>query len=129
SAICIDPIADSARPASSTEMTVPSHGEQLLGILYAAAGAGNHPTVVLLHGFRGFEQNLDLAQAIRRAGWNVLALHYRGSWKVGGTFSLAHAIEDANAMIAFVRSPAAVNKWWTNLRKTSSAITALTARR
>jgi pimeloyl-ACP methyl ester carboxylesterase len=92
-------------------LVVPSHGENLFGIFYSAAGIGSHPTVVLLHGFPGYEQNLDLAQAIRRSGWNVLALHYRGSWGVGGDFSLTHAIEDADAMVAFVRSPAAVAKF------------------
>lgn len=110
-AIGHDPGVDKAHPASSTEMTVPSHGVQLLGIFYQAAGAGNHPTVILLHGFPGYEQNLDLAQAIRRAGWNVLAMHYRGSWGVGGTFSLAHAIEDADALVEFARSPAAAEKF------------------
>lgn len=111
SSISTDPPTDQAHPASSTELSIPSHGENLFGIFYKAAGAGDHPTVVLLHGFPGYEQNLDLAQAIRRAGWNVLALHYRGSWGVGGEFSLAHAIEDADAMVAFVRSPEADSKF------------------
>ena len=93
------------------EMSVPSHGEQLYGVFYTAAGAGSHPTVVLLHGFPGYEQNLDLAQAIRRAGWNVLAVHYRGSWGVGGKFSLQHAMEDADAMVAFVRLPEEAEKY------------------
>ena len=44
------------------------------------AGAGRRPTVVLLHGLPGNEKNLDLAQAIRRAGWNVVTFNYRGSW-------------------------------------------------
>src|SRR5580704_2144070 len=111
SAINEDPAPDPAHPAFSVEMTAPSHGETLFGIFYGAAGAGDHPTVVLLHGFPGYEQNLDLAQAIRRAGWNVLALHYRGSWGVGGDFSLAHAMEDADAMVAFARSQAAGGKY------------------
>lgn len=110
-AVSSDPAVDTAHPPSATEMSIPSHGEKLFGIYYAAAGAGDHPTVVLLHGFPGYEQNLDLAQAIRRAGWNVLALHYRGSWGVGGDFSLEHAMEDADAMVAFVRAQAAGGKY------------------
>src|SRR5215471_3376850 len=110
-AICTDPVSDPAHPPAMIEMSVPSHGEKLYGIFYTAAGAGNHPTVVLLHGFPGYEQNLDLAQAIRRAGWNVLAVHYRGSWGVGGTFSLQHAMEDADAMVAFVRLPDEAEKY------------------
>jgi len=111
----VPPRADTAPDlnpgASSVKMTVPSHGEMLLGIFYEAAGPGKHPTVVLPHGFPGYEQNLDLAQAMRRAGWNVLAMHYRGSWGVGGDFSLAHASEDADAMVAFAHSPEPARKY------------------
>lgn len=110
-AIFTDPAADLQPAASTTEMAAPSHGEKLLGIFYGAAGPGDHPTVVLLHGFPGYEQNLDLAQALRRAGWNVLALHYRGSWGVGGNFSLEHSMEDADAMVAWARSAEAAAKF------------------
>jgi pimeloyl-ACP methyl ester carboxylesterase len=74
-------------------------------VLYTASGAGPHPTLLLLHGFPGNEQNLDLAQAVRRAGFNVLTLHYRGSWGSPGDFSFAHAAEDADAALAFLRDP------------------------
>ncbi|WP_310496107.1 alpha/beta fold hydrolase, partial [Sandarakinorhabdus sp.] len=58
------------------------------------SGAGPHPTVVLCHGLPGNEQNLDLAQAARRAGFVVLTLHYRGSWGSPGIFSFANASAD-----------------------------------
>src|SRR5580698_106037 len=106
-----DPAPDSAHPPRSAQVLVPSHGKGMNGLFYLAGGAGPHPTFVLLHGFPGNEQNLDLAQAIRRAGWNVLTLHYRGSWGVGGTFSLAHAMEDSDAMVAFARSKDASIKY------------------
>jgi len=107
-----DPSPDTANPPSMVSLAgVPSHGEQLLGVFYLAAGAGPHPTLVLMHGFPGYEQNLDLAQVIRRAGWNVLAVHYRGSWGVKGAFSYGHAIEDADAEVAFVRDPSNVTKY------------------
>lgn len=54
------------------EINFESHGNRLNGIVYLANGAGPHPTVVLLHGFPGNEKNLDLAQALRRDGFNVL---------------------------------------------------------
>lgn len=101
-----DPPADTAHPASFAEVAVPSHGVQLLGTLYIAAGAGAHPTAILFHGFPGFELNGDLAQVLRRAGYNVLIAHYRGSWGVSGTFSFQHAIEDADAEVVWVRSAA-----------------------
>lgn len=88
------------------QLSVPSHGERLLGVFYLAAGPGPHPTAIVMHGFPGYEQNLDIAQAVRRAGWNVMAVHYRGSWGMKGDFSFAHVLEDADAEVAFLRDPA-----------------------
>ena len=55
---------------------------------------GPHGAVVLLHGLPGYEVNGDSAQARRRAGWNVLLFHYRGTLGAGGAFSFSSAIED-----------------------------------
>ena len=104
-AIAADPVADKAHPASMMAVAIPSHGEALNAVFYAAAGAGPHPTVVLFHGLPGNEQNLDLAQAIRRDGWNVLTLHYRGSWGTPGAFSFTHCLEDGGAALAWLRNP------------------------
>jgi alpha/beta superfamily hydrolase len=49
--------------------------------------------------------NGDLAQSMRRAGWNVLAFHYRGTWGTAGTFSQSSAIEDTVEAIRFLRDP------------------------
>jgi pimeloyl-ACP methyl ester carboxylesterase len=59
-----------------------------------------------LHGFPGNEKNLDLAQAMRRAGWNVLYFDYRGSWGSPGDFSFTHCLEDTQAAVAWLRNPA-----------------------
>jgi pimeloyl-ACP methyl ester carboxylesterase len=101
--IISDPTPDALHPPRSAQVLVPSHGLGMNALFYLASGAGPHPTLVLLHGFPGNEQNLDLAQAIRRAGWNVLTLHYRGSWGSPGIFSIANVLEDADAAVAFVR--------------------------
>jgi pimeloyl-ACP methyl ester carboxylesterase len=71
--------------------------------MYVAAGPGPHGTVILLHGFPGNEKNLDLAQAIRRDGWNVLYFDYRGSWGSPGNFSFTHSMEDAQAALDYLR--------------------------
>jgi acetyl esterase/lipase len=89
-------------PASTVQMLLPSHGSTLLGIFYLAAGVGPHPTAIILHGFPGFEQNLDIAQALRAHGWNALAMHYRGSWGVKGDFSFQHAAEDADTEVRYL---------------------------
>jgi pimeloyl-ACP methyl ester carboxylesterase len=105
-AITTDPAPDAAHPATMESFQLPSHGAQLNALIYIAAGAGPHPTAVLLHGFPGNEKNLDLAQVLRRAGWNVLYFDYRGSWGSPGDFSFTHCIEDAQAAVAWLRDPA-----------------------
>jgi len=104
-AVITDPAPDPANPPHSAQVVIPSHGLGMNGLFYLTGGAGPHPTMVLLHGFPGNEQNLDLAQAIRRAGWNVLTMHYRGSWGSPGVFSIAHVLEDVDAAVTFVRQP------------------------
>jgi pimeloyl-ACP methyl ester carboxylesterase len=59
-----------------------------------------------MHGLPGNERNLDLAQAIRRAGWDVLTFTYRGAWGSPGDFSISNSMEDARAALEFARSPA-----------------------
>lgn len=98
------PARDSAFPARIAELALESGGERLNAILYVAAGRGPHPIVLLLHGNPGNERNLDLAQAIRRAGYSVLFFNYRGSWGSGGTFSRTHALEDVHAALRWARS-------------------------
>jgi uncharacterized protein len=111
-ALSSDPPADTRFPESMYEIAVPSHGSQLLGVFYAAAGDQPHRTIILLHGFPGYEQNLDLAQALRRAGYNVLAVHYRDSWGVKGDFSFTHAIEDADSQVDWITSPTIAAKYY-----------------
>src|ERR1700712_452630 len=92
--ITVDPPHDAAQPASMQAFQLPSHGELLNAIAYVASGPGPHPIVILLHGFPGNERNLDLAQAIRRSGVDVLYFNYRGAWGSPGAFSFTHSIED-----------------------------------
>lgn len=89
---------------------IPSHGALLNTLAYVADGAGPHPAVILLHGFPGNERNLDLAQDIRRAGWDVLFFNYRGSWGSPGDFSFTHCIEDTASAINYLRQPAATKQ-------------------
>jgi pimeloyl-ACP methyl ester carboxylesterase len=102
-AITADAEPDKANPAAMQTFQLPSHGALLNAFVYVAAGAGPHPTVILLYGFPGNERNLDLAQSIRRAGWNVMYFNYRGSWGSPGDFSFTHCIEDAQSAIAYLR--------------------------
>ncbi|MEO6805475.1 MAG: alpha/beta hydrolase [Edaphobacter sp.] len=113
-AITTDPAPDRAYPAAIETFQISSHGAKLNALAYIAEGAGPHPVVLLLHGFPGNEKNLDLAQAIRRDGWNVVYFDYRGSWGSPGDFSFTHSIEDTQAAIAYMRDTANAKKLRSN---------------
>ncbi len=105
-AVTADPNpVDSAYPPLMRAVQIPSGGVRLNGVLYLAQGRGRHPTVVFLHGFPGDEKNLDLAQAVRRAGFNALVFYYRGAWGSPGTYSYSHVLEDVSAVLAWLREP------------------------
>ena len=113
--VFMDPATvDPAYPPAMEPVVIRSQGAKLSGIVYVAQGPGPHPAVILLHGYPGNERNLDLAHAIRRAGWNVLFFHYRGSWGSEGRFSIAHAIADTHAAVAFTRSAEFIRKYRTD---------------
>jgi uncharacterized protein len=65
-AIYTDSPSDPAHPASGAGVQFESRGAVLNAQLYQPPGGGVHPTVVLLHGLPGNEQNLDLAQRVDR---------------------------------------------------------------
>lgn len=111
SAVIADPSPDAAYPAGMSAFVIPVQDGAMNAVMYTASGSGTHPTLLLLHGFPGNEQNLDLAQAARRAGWNVLTLHYRGSWGSPGRFSFGNASQDAFAAVQYLQQPATVARF------------------
>ena len=113
-AIANDPKPESKPGTKNLQTIISSHGSRMMGILMLAAGTEPHGTVILLHGFPGYEQNMDLAQVLRRAGWNVLAMHYRGAWGSEGSFSFSHCIEDVGATLSYVTDPANAAKFHVN---------------
>ena len=97
---------DAKAPGSCEELTISSHGSRLAAFMYTAPGQRPHPTLILLHGFPGNERNLDLAQSVRRTGWNVLYFDYRGSWGSEGDFSFSNCVEDVASAVAFCKQQA-----------------------
>lgn len=98
-----DPTPDAQYPASLEVLHIPSGGVEIYGIAYTPPGPGPHPIAVFCHGMPGNEKNLDLAQAARRAGWVAVYFNYRGSWGAAGPYSPAGAIDDTEAVLAYLR--------------------------
>lgn len=105
-AIWTDPPHDKQHPARMQVLHVPSGGVKINGIALLTPGAGVHPTLVFLHGLPGNEKNIDLLQAVRRAGWNAVTINYRGSWGSPGVFRFDNTLADAAALLAFLRDSA-----------------------
>jgi pimeloyl-ACP methyl ester carboxylesterase len=103
--------ADSLYPPALRSPWILSSGARMNAVLYVAQGRGPHPTVLLLHGFPGYEHNADLAQAVRRAGFNVLLFHPRGAWGSQGTYSNTHVMEDVAAVLGWLRRPVAADSY------------------
>lgn len=91
-------------PAATTEMTFTSFDQRMSGFIYHPSGEGPHPTALLLHGYPGNEKNLDVAQALRSNGWNVVFFHYRGAWGSEGEFSFVNAQEDVKNVLDFLNN-------------------------
>ncbi|HSG92004.1 MAG TPA: alpha/beta fold hydrolase [Pseudomonadales bacterium] len=109
-AVAFDPVTQDPPPRepppSMDDVRIASGGVDMNGIVYLPGGAGPHPVAILLHGLPGNERNLDLAQALRRAGWAVVFFHYRGAWGSPGAFGFRHVLEDTNAVVNWTTTPA-----------------------
>jgi uncharacterized protein len=105
------PSTDAAFPAGLRSYTIKIDSATLNGRALLAQGKGPHPTILLLHGMPGNELNMDVAQAARRAGWNVFTFHYRGSWGSGGEYSFNNVLADTAAALTHIRGLAADANW------------------
>jgi uncharacterized protein len=106
-----DPQSNQQPAASMQEIGIVSHGATMNGLIYLPGGAGPHPVVIFLHGYPGNERNLDLAQAVRRAGYAAVYFDYRGAFGSGDSFGFDHSLEDAASVFAWVRGAETVAKF------------------
>jgi pimeloyl-ACP methyl ester carboxylesterase len=99
-------------PADSftTRIEVPSRGDTLRGFIRVAEGEGPRLTVLLLQGFPGAETP-KLPATMQAAGFNGVGFNFRGNRTSGGFFTVDGTIEDAKAMVAFLRSDSARRRW------------------
>ena len=115
SAVSAQPVPNSW--SSGTPVQIPTGGVEINGMFFRAAGDIPHPTMIYFHGLPGYAGDLGLPLPVSGSGWNVLTLHYRGSWGNPGDYSYAHQLEDAAAAIAFVREAANARKNFIDTRR------------
>lgn len=102
----MDPEKDGPCTADVSGFVIPSPGtgERMSACLFTPQGRGPRPTVLLLHGYPGDENNYDLAHAFQRAGFTAVTFHYRGTWGSEGRFSLCRVLEDVTAALDFIEA-------------------------
>ncbi len=91
--------------ARSEEIFITVEKDSIAAFGMFAAGKEKKETVILLHGLPGNERNLDLAQALRRAGRNVIYFNYRGSWGSQGEFLYSNCLQDVKKVMDFFDIP------------------------
>lgn len=98
-----------AVPARTESFIINSHGDDIFGRFMLPALATEQdraPVLVMLHGYPGMEQNMDMPPALRRGGIATLYFSYRGVWGGHGYYSLSHLIEDTLTVLDWVKANA-----------------------
>lgn len=91
--------------AENAALIINSHGDNIFGRLLMPAVKNKDertPVAIFLHGYPGNEQNLDITQALRRAGIAVFHFSYRGVWGSHGDYCFSHLIEDTNTVLNYL---------------------------
>ena len=84
-----------------------SEGSEIYGQILKpdCSFGGQRPCVLIFHGFAGFGRFDDVGQALCRAGCVVLIPHHRGAWGSQGKYSVSNCVQDAVALVKYVKSP------------------------
>lgn len=106
-------------PPTMDPVIFSSEDSKIVGTMFVANGEGPHPVVLLLHGFPGNETNFDLAHSFRRAGFNVLIFHYRGTWGSQGEFTFSNGLKDTGNAINFLLNDEVAKKYRIDTSKIS----------
>ena len=107
-AVFTDPPADAAHPPRMEVLHIPSGGVEInaRGLPGPARREASIPPWCCCTACRATRRTLDLAQAIRRAGWNVITFNYRGSSAAPGPSASRGTWPTPRRCWSIVRDPA-----------------------
>ena len=95
--------ANQSQASEPVDFMIDLIGVHLKGKFYISAGTGKFPTLVLLHGFPGGEQDvLGIGKFVSEAGINVMTFNYSGTHKSEGKFSFENTQKDIQAAFEFI---------------------------
>lgn len=85
---------------------------KLKGRLHPAAGTAPFPTILLLPGFPGNEDDvLELGAQVGARGINVLTFNYQGTYQSEGVYSLRNTMQDISAGIEYLQQDDVVRQF------------------
>ena len=88
------------------EITINQNGIHLKGKFYIPESTGIFPTVILLQGFPGNEQDVfSIGEKLSETGFNALTFNYSGTYHSEGEYSFENTQKDIEAVFEFIYRP------------------------
>ena len=89
--------------STTVEISIDRNGVQLKSKFYLTEGKGKFPTVVLLHGFPGNDQDvLGIGKKLSEVGFNAMTFNYSGTHQSEGEFNFENTQKDIEAVLEFL---------------------------
>lgn len=94
------------------EITIMRDSLPLKGKFYTVVGSGYYPTVLLLQGFTGNENDvLGIGEKLEATGFNAVTFNYSGTYKSDGEFSWDNTLKDIQAVLNYLHQPEIIHKF------------------
>ena len=95
--------ATQSQASKPVEITIDRNGVHLKGKFYISEGTGKFPTVILLQGFPGNEQDvLGIGKKLSGVSINALTFNYSGTHQSEGEFNFENTQKDIKAVFEFI---------------------------
>ncbi len=90
-------------PAFNEELIFTIKGDTVSGYAFIANDSTLKETIILVQGYPGNDNNFDLAQVLRRNGFNVIHFNHRGAWGSQGQYMYSNCLEDIDEVIKYIQ--------------------------
>jgi uncharacterized protein len=106
------PALNQIRASSPIDITITRDSLRLQGKFYMSEGTGTFPTVILLQGFPGNENDvLGIGDKLAQVGINALTFNYSGTYKSQGEFNFDNSQRDIRSSIYFIHQSENIKKY------------------
>jgi len=105
-------VAAKSQTIPPVDIAINRNGVLLKGKFYVAEGEGIFPTVILLHGFPGNENDvLGIGNKLSQSGMNALTFNYSGTYQSQGLASFENQQKDIQAAFDFIHHLENINQY------------------